>query len=244
MSIPKKIHYCWFGGSEKPELVQRCIETFERFMPDYEIIEWNESNFDYAVSEFALKNYERGKYGFVSDYFRLKTLYDHGGIYIDSDVEIKKSFTPLLAHEMFMGFMINCNLGTAVIGCEKHSRVIKELLDEYENLEVSETPSNDIFTRFFLRKFPSFLLNNQFQLLDGQVAIYPKEYFERPAWKKDRGYAVHHYLGSWYDKKSSLSKGLAKKVLGPLVYSWLAHYRALKKSPFYPLYKEHKRRRH
>ena len=88
--IPKIIHYCWFGGNELSELAERCIESWKRYCPDYKIIEWNESNFDLDCSDFVKEAYQAKKWAFVSDYARLKIIYDHGGIYLDTDVEVIK----------------------------------------------------------------------------------------------------------------------------------------------------------
>ena len=93
--IPKKIHYIWFGGNPKTELILKCIESWKKYMPDYEIIEWNESNFTFD-NAYAKEAYENKKYAFVSDYARLKVVYEYGGIYLDTDVELVKSLQPLL----------------------------------------------------------------------------------------------------------------------------------------------------
>ena len=88
--IPKVIHYCWFGKNPKPPLIQKCMDSWKQVLPEYEIIEWNEDNFDVAENQYAKEAYENKKWAFVTDYVRLKVLYEHGGIYLDSDVEILK----------------------------------------------------------------------------------------------------------------------------------------------------------
>ena len=102
--IPKKIHYCWFGRGEKPKLARKCIESWKRYCPDFEIIEWNEDNFDvtkYAYSKYCFDN---KKWAFLSDFVRLIVIYENGGIYFDTDVEVIKSLDNLLQYEAFYGF--------------------------------------------------------------------------------------------------------------------------------------------
>ena len=102
--IPKKIHYCWFGGNEMPEVVIKCIKSWKEIMPDYEIIRWDESNYDVKKCKFISDAYAEKKWAFVSDYARLDILYDHGGIYLDTDVEVLKSLNDLLDLDGFCGF--------------------------------------------------------------------------------------------------------------------------------------------
>ena len=101
--IPKKIHYCWFGGNPLPETVQRCINSWRKFCPDYEIIEWNESNYNIHKIPFIAEAYDAKKYAFVSDYARLDIIYNEGGIYLDTDVELIRSLDTLLSNNSFMG---------------------------------------------------------------------------------------------------------------------------------------------
>lgn len=103
-SIPKIIHYCWIGKSEKPESVEYCIESWKKYCPDYKIIEWNENNYDFIKNEYMKEAYDSKKWGFVPDYARLDIIYNYGGIYLDTDVEIIKSFDALLNQEAFIGF--------------------------------------------------------------------------------------------------------------------------------------------
>lgn len=242
MAIPKIIHYCWFGNKTKPNDIVKCMNTWER-LNDYKIIEWNESNIDIKSHNYMKNNYERGKYAFVSDYVRLKVLYDFGGIYLDTDVEVKKSFNQLLDNKFFIGFMYNCNLGTAVIGSEKNNNLLKNMLSKYDNMEVNDYPNNDIFTRYFLENYPEFKLNNKLQKLNNEIIVYPKEYFERPTFNKSMGYSIHNYKGSWNNSANEcVLKKSAKLILGKVLYSKLSHYRALKKSPFYNIYINHNRK--
>ena len=103
MSIPKTIHYCWFGGNPLPELAQKCIASWEKFCPGYEIIEWNESNFDFSDCAYAMEAYEAKKWAFVSDYARFKILYENGGVYFDTDVEVIKPIDDIIEQGAFFG---------------------------------------------------------------------------------------------------------------------------------------------
>ncbi len=99
--IPKKIHYCWFGGKEKPEDVKRYIASWKKYCPDYEIKEWNESNFDIHENDYCREAYEAKKWAFLTDYVRLKALYEEGGFYMDTDVEVVKSLDPLRVYDSY-----------------------------------------------------------------------------------------------------------------------------------------------
>lgn len=104
MSIPKKIHYCWFGRNPLTESAKKCIESWKKYCPEYEIIEWNENNFDLTENRYAREAYEQKKWAFVSDYARLKIVYEQGGIYMDVDVELIKPLDELTELDGYMGF--------------------------------------------------------------------------------------------------------------------------------------------
>ena len=120
--IPKKIHYCWFGRGELSAKAKKCIKSWKKYCPDYEIIEWNEDNFDVNQNEYTKKVYAEKKYAFLSDFARLKIIYEQGGIYLDVDVEVVKSFDDLLSSKAYFGFESNeyANTG-AGFGAEKGS---------------------------------------------------------------------------------------------------------------------------
>ena len=140
MMIPKTIHYCWFGRGEKPSLARKCIASWERFFPDYEVKEWNEDNFDVNIIPYTAEAYKDGKYAFVSDYARFWVLYHYGGVYFDTDVEIIKPMEGIIAKGPFMGFelingkgMIAVNPGLG-IAAEPEMELYREILDMYESL--------------------------------------------------------------------------------------------------------------
>lgn len=133
--IPKIIHYCWFGRGAKPKLAQKCIASWKKYCPDYEIIEWNEDNFDIHMNGYTRMCYEQKKYAFLSDYVRLLVVAEHGGIYFDTDVELLRPIDALLEHEAFFGFetpeYVASGLG---FGSVPHGKVIDAMVAEYDFL--------------------------------------------------------------------------------------------------------------
>ena len=145
--LPKKIHYCWFGGNELPDLAIKCIESWKKYCPDYEIIEWNETNFDLECCDFVKEAYKAKKWAFVSDYARLKVVYDNGGIYLDTDVELVKSLDILLQEKCYFGEETTGYVATGLgFGAENGNRTsdffplcINSLRD-FSDLEVTDAP--------------------------------------------------------------------------------------------------------
>lgn len=214
-TIPKIIHYCWFGKSEIPETLQRYIMTWEEKLPDYQIIEWNEDNFDIKASnDYVQEAYAAKKYAFVSDYVRLKVLYQYGGIYLDTDIEMIQSPEKLLENaSLVTGFETINNLITAFIACEKENPLIYEFLQQYESrhfqLEDGTydlTPINDKFTELMVKH--GLKTDNSRQSLGNGVEVYPYIVFcgqdiENSHVKMDSTTCtIHRFQSSW--KKSSL----------------------------------------
>ncbi|MBQ8622047.1 MAG: glycosyl transferase [Oscillospiraceae bacterium] len=131
--IPKKIHYCWFGRGEKPKLAQKCIASWEKYCPDFEIIEWNEDNFDINMNGYTRMCYEQKKYAFLSDYVRLVVVAEHGGIYFDTDVELLKCPNELLKNKAFFGFENPDYVATGLgFGSTPHGTAIEAMVREYD----------------------------------------------------------------------------------------------------------------
>lgn len=131
--IPKVIHYCWFGGKPKPSSVINNISTWKKFLPDYEIIEWNENNFPTNENVFAKEAYDAKKYAFVADYCRLYVLYKCGGIYFDTDVEVIKSFNDFEEYDFFIGLEMDNQVGTSVIGSQPYHPLVRNFLEYYQD---------------------------------------------------------------------------------------------------------------
>lgn len=143
MSIPKIIHYCWFGGAEKPKIIKKCIKSWKKYCPEYKIIEWNESNFDVNCIPFCRQAYEAKKWAFVTDYVRLKVLYDQGGIYMDTDVQLVKNIDCFLEYPCFLGFQHENYVSDGLVfGAEAGNWFVKENSEIYENMPfVNESDS-------------------------------------------------------------------------------------------------------
>lgn len=136
MSIPKIIHYCWFGGGPISEADRKCMESWKKYCPDYKIIEWNEQNFEISANRYAQQAYEAKKYAFVSDYVRLAVVYEYGGIYLDTDVELVRPLDELLELPGFMGFQNNNEVATGLgFGACKGNPVVQALLRDYDALD-------------------------------------------------------------------------------------------------------------
>lgn len=202
--IPKKIHYCWFGRGEKPALAKRCIAGWQKFMPDYEIIEWNEDNFDVNYNAYTKMCYEQRKFAFLTDYLRLLIVEEHGGIYFDTDVEVLRSFDDFISLPGFAGFendqFVNTGEG---FGAEPHNPAIQQMLKEYEPLLDGEhgVLGCPKLNTEALRKL-GLQLNGKMQTLSDVVA-FPADYFNPrnsvtgELTKTENTHSIHWYSASW-----------------------------------------------
>ena len=181
--MSKIIHYCWFGGSEKPPIVKKCIDSWKEYFPDFEIMEWNEQNFDIHNNRYVEEAYQSKKYAFVSDVARFYALEKFGGLYFDTDVEVIKDFAPLLDQEAFAGFETDeyINPGLVLWVKEKNNRLMKEMLNYYEGLSFIRedgsfnTTTICIYFTEILKQYG--LIGNGKMQRCGNITIYPKEYF-------------------------------------------------------------------
>lgn len=221
--IPKVIHYCWFGGNPLPPLAEKCIASWRKFLPDYEIKRWDESNFDVNIIPYTSQAYEAKKYAFVSDYARFWILYKYGGLYFDTDVEVIRPMDDIIAAGPFMGCenpyqpgATPNELGVAPglgLGVNPGLGLYYEILGEYENrIFMKDGKKNDgnvvTFTteclcRHGLQNKPNV------QVIDG-VLIYPQDYFcpidlvTNKISITSNTVSIHHYAGSWCSKKELL----------------------------------------
>lgn len=221
--IPKIIHYCWFGGGKLPDQEQAYIEGWKKKCPDFEIMEWNETNYDIHKCRYMEEAASVGKWSFVSDYARLDVLYQYGGIYLDTDVEVLKDLAPLCKHEGFIGFesreRVNDGQG---FGAEKGNALIKEMMGEYDQLSFfSEDGSyNQIESpqyRTKVLKAHGLIMNEQEQEIEG-VHIYPTDYFCPKNFTTgkikvtDHTYCIHHFKGSWHTVKERKIIAFTQKI--------------------------------
>lgn len=214
--IPKKIHYCWFGGKPLNKLGKKCLKSWKKYFPDYEIIEWNESNFDLNCCEYVKQAAKEKKWAFVSDYVRFKVLYEQGGIYFDTDVEVIKPFDDILSRGAFMGcenpnldsaFAVNPGLGIAVA---PGFGIYKEMLNSYEtssfykddgtlNLYTIVQRTTDLLRKYGLRD------TMEVQHV-ADITIYAAEYFCPINMQTGRleitknTHSIHRYAGSWVSR--------------------------------------------
>lgn len=217
MRIPKKIHYCWFGKNPIPEKNLACIETWKKYCPDYDIIEWNEENYDYTKIRYMYEAYVNRKWGFVPDYARLDIIYNYGGIYLDVDVEMIRNIDDLLYQDAFAGFdaQIHINLGSG-FGAISHHGMIKEFRDYYDDKPFVDIKGNCDLTpclayqQAVLEKH-NFILDDKFQIING-MSIFPaivmngidiNAFVER---REACTCFLHHADGSWQTEELKQAK--------------------------------------
>ncbi|MCR4792398.1 MAG: glycosyl transferase [Lachnospiraceae bacterium] len=218
--IPKIIHYFWFGNGEQDKTIKKYIKGWKKICPDYEIKLWNESNFDVNDNRFCREAYENRQWAFVSDYARLKVLYEYGGIQLDTDVEVLKKFDDLLGYEGFIGFESEekVNDGQA-FGVMPHHPIIKEMLELYDdrafagddgsfNLLLSPEARTEILLRHGLK-----LDGSRQNVAD--IEVFPADYFcpmdflTRKVKITENTYSIHHFAASWH---SDAEKKVFKRI--------------------------------
>ena len=219
--IPKIIHYCWFGRGEKPELAKKCIASWRKSCPDFEIREWNEGNCDYLSIPFMAEAYAAKKYAFVSDVMRLIVLEQYGGVYFDTDVEVLRDISPLLDDEGFIGFENDQFVNSGqVMAAKAHHPVIRAMIEEYKKLHFANadgtaTPvgcprlNTDVMERFGL------IRNGREQVVAG-IHVYPADYFNPmdsttgKLTKTENTYSIHWYSMSWLPKRVQMKAKLGR----------------------------------
>lgn len=220
--IPKVIHYCWFGGNKKSRLIQKCIKSWKKYCPDFEIREWNEQNFDVHGHPYVAQAYEAKKWAFVSDYARHWILYEHGGVYLDTDVELIKPIEPLLEHNV-LGLEDNQQVNSGLIAaCPKGDWLCREMLESYDQ-DVFVRPDGTLNLTTVCQREEK-ILEEKYgfqpkpeiqQVKD--YRIYPSEYFCPFGYTVNVGvtqntYSIHHYVASWWtEEEKRYHKIQAKK---------------------------------
>ena len=215
--IPQVIHYCWFGGKELSEKEIKCINSWKKFCPCYEIKRWDETNFDLNSNTYCREAYERKMWAFVSDYARFKILYDYGGLYFDTDVELIKPIDDIIEIGAFFGLektnnssisdrAINPGLG---MGVERHNIIYKEILDYFDNTSfIDKSGKNNTktivktVTEIFLKHGFAVSSNEKIQKIEG-ISIYPDDFFAPIDYRTgiatitNNTRSIHHYAGTW-----------------------------------------------
>ena len=228
--IPKTIHYIWFGKNEKSKLIKKCIESWKKYLPGYEIIEWNEDNYDINKSKYIKEAYENKKYAFAADFARFDIIYNYGGIYFDTDVELLKPIPEeFLKYQGFMGMEGNKKAAPGLILASKtREMLMREILDKYENMEYKNNGENetvvDITTNIL--KEHGFVENGEKQQIANFV-IFPSEYFcaydfdTREFEITSNTISIHHYAFTWGSKKDKIirkMKTIVRKIIGRKMY--------------------------
>lgn len=222
--IPKIIHYCWFGRTPLPDDVKEYIATWKKYCPDYQIMEWNEDNFDINSCDYVKEAYGAKKWAFVSDYVRLYTLYTMGGVYMDTDVEVVKSFDELLKYNAFSGYESSLHIPTGTMGACKNNEWIKLLLDDYRDRhfvmsdgEYDLTTNVVTITRLTVEKY-NIELNGKETTFGKNMVLLPFDYLCAKSFdtgqiiKSANTYTIHHFKGSWLSDDEHRRVNLTRKL--------------------------------
>ncbi|WP_280673298.1 MULTISPECIES: glycosyltransferase family 32 protein [unclassified Dysgonomonas] len=252
--IPPIIHYCWLSDEEKPEKIQKCIDSWHAMMPDYEIMCWDMNRFDINSVPFVKTACEARKWAFAADYIRLYALYHYGGIYLDSDVFVYKSFDPFLVHSAFTGSQVNTaifeaqiregsndcvGIEAAVIGAMPKHKWIKDLLSFYDGKTFENTP--ECRRKFVMTKVVAdicaekynFKFMPLYQVLDEDVHVYPPDTFSIPTDERCVAkYSTHWCANSWVEHQDNHKYTLKEKVKIFIVHKLIGvnNWRKLTKS--------------
>jgi len=233
--IPKVIHYIWLGGNPLPEMVVKCMESWKKFCPDYEIKRWDETNLNLDINTYCRQAYDAKKYAFASDVLRYYVVKEHGGIYLDVDVELLKPLDDLLENKAFMGFEMSETLFVnpgLILGAEPHNKVVTEIFNKYEN-DTFIKPNGQINYETVCMKTTDYLQQNYGLKIEntvqdlGDVKVYSTEYFcplhactKENLYQTENTHSKHLYLASWVPKQTFLQKikskciKIIKKIIG------------------------------
>lgn len=237
--IPKKIHYCWFGRGQKPELAKKCIESWKKFLPEYEIKEWNEDNFNLDLYPYVREAYDNRKFAFVTDVVRLYALYHEGGIYMDTDVEVLKPLDVLLQYRAVSGFERPTMVPTGLMASEGGVPIIKELLDEYDDLHfIMPDGSFDITSnvdritatalKYGLNPNGKFQTVNEFTFLPADF-LCAKSPTTGKVTVTSNTMTIHHFAGSWLPKSIQFQRFLRNHLSEDLIKIGVSIKKGLRK---------------
>jgi hypothetical protein len=217
--IPRKIHYCWFGKNPKPALVQQCILSWGKHFKDFEIIEWNEDNFDIAAHPFAAYMHRAKKWAFLSDYVRMYVINKFGGVYLDSDCEAHDNLEPFLHHRAFTGFerfFYTISPFTAIFGAEARHPWVAACLEYYDTADLTKNSeilfkTNTVIVTDIIQQRYQVRLKDKLQELGEGMVIYPSYTLCTPNyWHKK--YITHHFNGSWISGAKATQNPLVRAV--------------------------------
>jgi len=236
--IPRVLHYIWLGGKPLPKQLQTNVDNWQRLMPDYRLVRWDEGNYDVGAHPWAAQMHREGRFAFVSDLVRLDVLHQHGGVYLDVDMELYKPLDAFLGERLLLSFQFDSFLSTGIIGSCKGNPFLQEWMLRYDQLGGAQV-SNDVVTRLFLERFPKFRLNNRDQRVDnGGIRVLPKEYFILPTWNKEIDYGVDQSFNSWKQPHGRPYGKYVRAVIGNVLFyklinmrmNWRSEYLAMDKA--------------
>lgn len=229
--IPKKIHYIWLGNNPLPKIAKKCIASWKKYCPDYEIKRWDESNLNIDCCQYCREAYDAKKYAFASDVLRFDVLSKEGGIYLDIDVELLKPLDQFLSDNLFCGFENDCYVAPGLIlGTEPNNIIISDLLIEYKDKHFAVTSgmkNQETICAIFTKKLVNegLLLQNKTQRLK-KFSVYASEYFcpksmsDGKIYKTENTFSIHHYASTWVPKYvifENKCKQFIKRILGPKI---------------------------
>lgn len=239
--IPKIIHYCWFGGNPLPKLAKKCIRSWKKYCKGYEIREWNESNFDISTAPLYVRQaYEAKKWAFVTDYVRLYVVHEYGGIYLDTDVQIKKKLDDLLQHRAYFGFENGTEIATGLgFGAEAGTPILKEMMSDYDDIpfifpdgtmDLTACPirNTNVFLRYGLKQ------DDSRQILAGDILILPSvmlcpiRYNMTEREGGENAYSIHWFSASWYEQEALVQRNAWLQTLKKDQLRHLPNYMLMK----------------
>lgn len=222
--IPKIIHYCWFGGNPVPADVRRCITSWKKMCPDYEIRRWDESNFNVNVHPFTKAAYSAKAWAFVSDYARLKVVYDNGGIYLDTDVELLKNLDSLRKYQCYIGVQQSGHLCTTGLGfgATKSNPVVRQMLQKYDQIVFAEERKTEFacpYLNNMVLEELGYIYNENTPIDLGGTLVLPPKYLDPIAPGKGMKFlccedtiSIHHYSASWMGSKTKLKRRIIRTI--------------------------------
>lgn len=221
--IPKIIHYCWFGRAPLPETAQKCIASWRKYLPDYEIKEWNEENFDVEMMPYTSEAYFAKKYAFVSDVARLYALVNDGGIYLDTDMHFLKSIPDsFLDSSAFVGIESNEFIATSLLASEPNHPIFTYFFEDYKKRHffglIKYSKKTNVHRLQEIMIECGFVKCNKYQEI-ANVKIYPQHYFCNKDYKtgiyynNESSYAIHDFSGTWSDNVDSFCKRIRNRII-------------------------------
>lgn len=244
--IPQLIHYCWLSENPMPESIKKCIDSWHTVLPEYKIVHWNYELFPRGKSKWVDQAFDRKKYAFAADYIRLYALYHYGGIYLDCDVEVIKTFNDLLSLPYFIGQeKTPAGIEAATMGFEPHNSMIYDLLNRYTNRsfvteknETDEEPMPCIIRKYIASRYHYNVISEikDFNYSENVINVFtadffsPKHYASRKIEITSNTYSIHHFEGSWVEKKQPPSSTSEKKILKQTLFGFIRRHLIFKQN--------------